>query len=189
MDIQLLLFAIVVLLVVIVAFSFYKYGQSTERSKEDITEPSYLDIPEDRFFEIPTFIRRDYQIRVKDVTVPEFVRIPVANISSNRFAANNSDDVRCRFKFVCSRKWQDFESTESDDVKFCMHCEQPVYMAKTMEDCDQFAEERKCTYWAGSKDGRGPYIDMPMMGRLVSRSDIEPDFVGKVYRFFTAKWF
>lgn len=39
-----------VLLVVIVAVSFYKYGQSIERSKEDIAELSYLDIPEDRFF-------------------------------------------------------------------------------------------------------------------------------------------
>lgn len=189
MDVQLLLFAIVVLLVVIVVFSFYKNGQPTEWSKEDIAEPSYLDIPEDRFFEIPTFIRRNYEIRVKDVTVPELVRIPVANISSNSSSANIADDVRCRFKFVCSRKWQDFESTEADDVKFCMHCEQPVYMAKTLEDFDQFAEERKCTYWAGSKDGRGPYLDMPMMGRLVSTSDIEPGLVGKVYRFFMAKLF
>jgi len=189
MDVLLLLFAIVVLLVVIVAFSFYKYGQSTERSKEDIAEPSHLDIPEDRFFEIPTFIRRNYQIRVKDVTVPELDRIPVANISSNSSSAYKADDVRCRFKFVCSRKWQDFESTEADDVKFCTHCEQPVYMAKTMEDFDQFAEERKCTYWAGSEDGRGPYLDMRMTGILVPRTEIEPSFVSKIYRFFTAKWF
>jgi hypothetical protein len=175
-----------VLLVVIVAFSFYKYGQSTERSKEDIAEPSHLDIPEDRFFEIPTFIRRNYEIRVKDITVPESARIPVANISS----ANNADDVRCRFQFVCSRKWQDFESTELDDVKFCTHCEQPVYLAKTVEDFDQFAEEKKCTYWAGSKDGRGPYIDMPMMGRLVTpRSDSDYSLLDQVYRFFMAKWF
>jgi hypothetical protein len=174
MDVLLILLVSMLLLVVIVAFSFYKYGQSTVRSKEDIAEPSHLDIPEDRFFEIPTFIRRNYEIRVKDVTVPELADQPM--------------DVRCRFKFVCSRKWQDFETTESDDVKFCTHCEQPVYLAKTVEDFDQFAEEKKCTYWAGSKDGRGPYIDMPMMGRLVTpRSDSDYSLLGKVYRFFTAR--
>lgn len=176
MDVLLILLASMVLLVVIVAFSFYKYGQSTERSKEDIAEPSHLDIPEDRYFEIPTFIRRNYEIRVKDVTVPELADQPM--------------DIRCRFKFVCSRKWQDFESTESDDVKFCTHCEQPVYLAKTVEDFDQFAEEKKCTYWAGSKNGRGPYIDMPMMGRLVTpRSDSDYSLLDQVYRFFMAKWF
>lgn len=153
MDVLLILLAIVVLLVVIVAFSFYKYGQSTVRSKEGLAEPSHLDIPEDRFFEIPTFIRRNYEIKLKDVTVPE--------------SADQPTDIRCRFKFICARKWQDLESTDSEDVKFCTHCDQPVYLAKTMEDFDQFAEERKCTYWAGSKDGRGPYLDMPMMGRLV----------------------
>ncbi len=104
--------------------------------------------------------------------------------------ATNPGDIRCRFSNVCSKKWEDLEITESDDVKFCTKCEEPVYRAKTIDIFDQYAEEKKCTYWEGSREGVDDYIDMPTTGRLVTdRSESESSFLGKIQRFFTAKWF
>lgn len=168
MDVFLIILAIVILLVVLAVFLIYLSAEPDKPNEVKMTENGYV--------EIPTFNRRSAKISVKDVTASE--------------PASKPRDIRCRFKFICARKWQDLESTESEDVKFCTHCEQSVYMAKTLEDFDQFAEERKCTYWAGSKDGRGPYLDMAMTGRLVTpHSDRDYSFLGKIYRFFTAKWF
>ena len=156
MDVFLIILAIVVLVVVVAALLNYL---SAERDK-----PNEVRMTEDGYLEIPTFIRRTSTIPVKDVS------------------ASKTGDIRCRFKFICSRKWQDLESTDSEDVKFCTHCEQSEYLAKTMEDFDQFAEERKCTYWAGSEDGRGPYLDRPMTGRLVIP---HTSIFDKVRKFFT----
>lgn len=180
MDVFLIILAIVILLVVLAVFLIYLSAEPDKPNEVKMTENGYV--------EIPTFNRRSAKISVKDVTASE----PVAHSADQSISepAAKPRDIRCRFKFICSRKWQDFESTESDDIKFCTHCEQSVYMAKTMEDFDQFAEERKCTYWAGSKNGRGPYLDMAMTGRLVTpHSDRDYSFLGKIYRFFTAKWF
>jgi uncharacterized protein YxeA len=179
MDVFLILLAIVVLVVVVAALLIYLSAKADKPNEVRMTENGYL--------EIPTFIRRSPKISVKDVSASE----PVANPADQSISepASNPRIIRCRFKFVCARKWQDLESTESDDVKFCTHCEQSVYMAKTIEVFDQLSDERKCTYWAGSKDGRGPYLDMPLMGRLVPKIEVEPSFVVRVYRFFTAKWF
>lgn len=168
MDVFLIILAIVILLVVFAVLLNYLSAKPDKPNELRMTENGYL--------EIPTFKRRSAKNSVKDVTASE--------------PASKPRDIRCRFKFICARKWQDLESTESEDVKFCNHCEQSVYLAKTMEDFDRFAEERKCTYWAGSKNGRGPYSEMELVGALVlPDSDRDYSFWEKIYRFFTAKWF
>jgi hypothetical protein len=98
--------------------------------------------------------------------------------------ATNPGDIRCRFSYVCSKKWEDLEITESDDVKFCTKCEEPVFRAKTIDIFDQYAEEKKCTYWEGSREGVDDYLDIPTTGRLVTpRSESETSFLGKLQRF------
>jgi hypothetical protein len=59
----------------------------------------------------------------------------------------------------------------------------------TMEDFDQFPKKENVLIGLCLRMVVGLTIDIPMMGRLVSKSDKEPSFVGKVYRFFTARWF
>lgn len=180
MDVFLIILAVVVLVVVLAVLLIYLSAEADKPNEVRMTENGYL--------EIPTFKRRSAKISVKDVSASD----SISNFDDQPASrpASKSRDIRCRFKFICSRKWQDLENTESEDVKFCNHCEQSVYLAKTMEDFDQFAEEKKCTYWAGSKDGRGPYSDMQFVGALVlPHSDRDYSFWEKIYRFFTAKWF
>ena len=181
MDVFLIVFGVVAFLVLFAVFLLYINSESIKPSREELNEESFREVSENGYLEIPTFIRNNSEILLKDVSLPESILKPVSK--------SKPVDVLCRFKFICSRKWQDLESTDSEDVKFCTHCEQSVYLAKTIEVFDQFSEERKCTYWAGSKDGIGPYIDMPMMGRLVSKPEVEPSILGKVIKLFTAKWF
>lgn len=129
----LILLAVVVLVVVLAALLIYLSAERDKLNEVKMTENGYL--------EIPTFNRRSPKISVKYVSASE----PVANSAHQSISepASKLGDIRCRFKFICAREWQDLESTEADDVRYCNHCEQSVYLAKTMEGFDRFVEERK----------------------------------------------
>lgn len=46
--------------------------------------------------------------------------------------------------YVCPIEWDDLESTDSSDIKFCDVCNENVYWTKTQEEFEKFASEGKC---------------------------------------------
>ena len=158
MDILLIVVAgIVGLITVFLAFAYCPFGKK---------ERPPLEVDEDGYLPIPQFLsHRKGRIPLKDET-------PRVN-----------EDIRCRFSFICSRKWEDLSNTASEDIKFCTHCEQAVYLAHTFEDLDEFAAQNKCAYYTGSSTGSPPRgFFLPMVGRLTPK---KKSLKERFYQFFS----
>jgi hypothetical protein len=54
------------------------------------------------------------------------------------------NEITCKFKFQCPKKWEELKRTESKDIKFCDHCSQNVYFAESQSQFEKIAAEGKC---------------------------------------------
>jgi hypothetical protein len=60
--------------------------------------------------------------------------------------------------------WRDLEKTSDDDVRFCNHCDQTVYLATSEDQIDALAKQKKCVcyifdhrYYGDELAGDVPY--------------------------------
>jgi len=57
----------------------------------------------------------------------------------------------------CRRQWNELETTDNADVRFCFDCCQPVVHVRTTEGVMQAAALRQCVF-IEQHESRGPYL-------------------------------
>ena len=85
---------------------------------------------------------------------------------------NTADNIKCRFEFICDRHWDELDSTDSENIRYCNHCSQSIFLAKTVEELDILAREKKCAFFRPDSSKDTEYLDIPPFpGRLISKDD------------------
>jgi hypothetical protein len=74
--------------------------------------------------------------------------------------------LHCNYSYSCSADWNDLQSTAAAGIKYCDHCRQEVYRARSEADFQRLAREGKCvafeidgTDYLGTPDGTANYSD------------------------------
>ena len=54
------------------------------------------------------------------------------------------DKISCKFQYECPKRWNDLLATDVENVRFCNHCEQNVYLVQTQIEFAEQAAKGKC---------------------------------------------
>ena len=46
-------------------------------------------------------------------------------------------NIECTFEFKCDKQWDDLETQDASNIKFCKQCQKDVYLCKTQEELDR----------------------------------------------------
>jgi hypothetical protein len=57
--------------------------------------------------------------------------------------------VRCRFKFRCSKSWDELDHTSEPAVRFCTSCKEKVFLCLTEEDLTKQTNAGNCVAISG----------------------------------------
>ena len=52
--------------------------------------------------------------------------------------------IECRFRYICSKTWEELQSTDNADVKFCKHCRHNVYLAHNESEFEEHTARGRC---------------------------------------------
>lgn len=81
--------------------------------------------------------------------------------------------MKCKFEFVCDRKWEDLTKTSNDTMRYCNHCSQNVYLARDNFQLEQLAKKKLCAYFLPIetiKTTADSYLDLNgLLGRVASK--------------------
>lgn len=50
----------------------------------------------------------------------------------------------CPFAFRCTKQWLELKQTDSDKLRFCDDCQQPVYLCETDEELTEAIIQNRC---------------------------------------------
>ena len=82
------------------------------------------------------------------------------------------DEIRCRFDFVCPKQWDELQVTDNNEVRYCDHCNESVYLAQSESDLDRLAIDGKCAAFIAKQNLDLQRLDIPpMVGRVKSREE------------------
>ena len=72
--------------------------------------------------------------------------------------SNHQDIKNCeiKFQFECPKKWSGLKTTDDENIRFCDHCSENVYLCNSLEDVHQHAKEKHCISVEQEDDIHGP---------------------------------
>ena len=53
-------------------------------------------------------------------------------------------NIECTFEFKCDKQWDDLETQDASNIKFCKQCQKDVYLCKTQEELDHARSLGRC---------------------------------------------
>jgi hypothetical protein len=53
-------------------------------------------------------------------------------------------NIECTFEFNCDKQWDELETQDAPNIKFCKQCEKNVYLCKTQEELDNARSLGRC---------------------------------------------